>query len=562
MLQHRYPGVRPFEKNERALFFGREQDIQRVYELLLLEKIVILFGKSGYGKSSLLNAGLIPLLESDEKRSDGGYQPLLVRFKDYQSNTGQSPIQTVLQRLEESVPVQEDAAYLDPFFPNAAEAPRLWYAFKRRSTRQARQFVLIFDQFEEFFSYPAAQQTAFRQQLSELLFIQIPQALRNASDDLPDADFSHLVAPLDIKVLISIRGDRLQLLDTFKDSIPGILHKRYELSALSPQQAEAAIVQPAALAVESGPFVSPPFSFSAAALEALIAELAKSPQQTAKGVEAFQLQIVCAYIENRVKSGAIPAPPGQQQPVVEAEHLPDFAVIFERYYESRLAELPADRLRAAQLIIENGLLFAESATGDARRLSVDGAFLLQQFAAQGADADLLVLLERSYLVRREPNSLGGYNYEISHDTLIPPVRRAKFEREAEEERARLEQERVANLEKLQAEQRKRRRARRLAILMAVLAVVSLLALGFAAVQYQLARQRQQEAQDALSLFIQQKQEKEKLLVDEKIRKAEVFIGAGYPKAALEQLLDAEAIDSTNLEVQAKITDVRQLLDEK
>ena len=52
--QSRYPGVRPFETRERPLFFGRARDVADLYDLLLLEKLLVLFGKSGYGKSSLL----------------------------------------------------------------------------------------------------------------------------------------------------------------------------------------------------------------------------------------------------------------------------------------------------------------------------------------------------------------------------------------------------------------------------------------------------------------------------------------------------------------------------
>ncbi|MBK8194997.1 MAG: hypothetical protein IPK76_17970 [Lewinellaceae bacterium] len=56
----RYPGVRPFETSEKHLFFGRSRDIEELYDLILLERLTVLFAKSGYGKSSLLKAGVIP----------------------------------------------------------------------------------------------------------------------------------------------------------------------------------------------------------------------------------------------------------------------------------------------------------------------------------------------------------------------------------------------------------------------------------------------------------------------------------------------------------------------
>ncbi len=56
---YRYPGVQPFKTNESDIFFGRDDDKTKLYNLLMLEKLVVLFGKSGHGKSSLINAGII-----------------------------------------------------------------------------------------------------------------------------------------------------------------------------------------------------------------------------------------------------------------------------------------------------------------------------------------------------------------------------------------------------------------------------------------------------------------------------------------------------------------------
>ena len=60
--QSRYPGTRPFSDAEQALFFGREEDFDHLSKLILLEKLVVFYGKSGYGKSSLLNAKVLPYL--------------------------------------------------------------------------------------------------------------------------------------------------------------------------------------------------------------------------------------------------------------------------------------------------------------------------------------------------------------------------------------------------------------------------------------------------------------------------------------------------------------------
>ncbi|HCU95640.1 MAG TPA: hypothetical protein DHU96_24170, partial [Actinobacteria bacterium] len=64
-----FPGLEPFDWQDAAVFFGREQEIGRLIQLLtstLLRgpgRFVAIAGPSGSGKSSLLRAGLLPRLE-------------------------------------------------------------------------------------------------------------------------------------------------------------------------------------------------------------------------------------------------------------------------------------------------------------------------------------------------------------------------------------------------------------------------------------------------------------------------------------------------------------------
>ena len=60
--KNRYPGPLPFEYDDRELFFGRDQEIEYLTTVIINNKSTILHGKSGYGKTSLINAGIIPNL--------------------------------------------------------------------------------------------------------------------------------------------------------------------------------------------------------------------------------------------------------------------------------------------------------------------------------------------------------------------------------------------------------------------------------------------------------------------------------------------------------------------
>jgi DNA-binding SARP family transcriptional activator/WD40 repeat protein len=71
LIRNPYPGLRPFDDSERPLFFGREQLIHDVVDRLTNDvRLSIIIGPSGTGKSSLLHAGVLPVLvEADGKTS-------------------------------------------------------------------------------------------------------------------------------------------------------------------------------------------------------------------------------------------------------------------------------------------------------------------------------------------------------------------------------------------------------------------------------------------------------------------------------------------------------------
>ncbi|MBK8427258.1 MAG: hypothetical protein IPL27_15335 [Lewinellaceae bacterium] len=462
---YRYPGVKPFEADEQALFFGRDRDIQDLCDLIRVEKLSVLFGKSGYGKSSILNAGVLPRLR-------GTMLPIEVRLGEYLPGQSLSPVETLLRKLAERGSPNTAMSFLQQL------PVSLWTQFKQTGAPTGAPhggFLLVFDQFEEFFSYPAEQQRAFREQLAELLNEELPEAVRELARTLDRDQRRALAAPNEVRVLLAVRSDRLHELDRLKDQLPGILHKRYELRALSREQAREAIIGPAALTdprpdlregritmhsiKDQWVFASPPFSYQSDAIERILADLTKSNTGQRGGVEAFQLQILCDSIESMVAGGEIADRDADGLPDVTASDLPDFEAVYGAYYERRLSHLPEENRRAARLLIEDGLVRYDPATDTKRRLSVDGDALLASFGKLGLTANLLQELEKTYLLRREPNTLGGYNYELSHDTLLEPVVAAKKKREIEEAERRRAEEEAAERERLRAEAEAQRKER-------------------------------------------------------------------------------------------------------
>src|SRR5262249_49787461 len=74
-----YPGLRPFEPSEWAIFFGRETMIDEVIVRLAKEHLVIVHGASGCGKSSLVRAGVLPWLGLDFARNNKAWTTAIAR---------------------------------------------------------------------------------------------------------------------------------------------------------------------------------------------------------------------------------------------------------------------------------------------------------------------------------------------------------------------------------------------------------------------------------------------------------------------------------------------------
>ncbi len=493
MAQYRYPGVKPFETLDAGQYFGRQREIQDLYDLILLEKLVVLFGKSGYGKSSLLNAGIIPKLTDANEPAHRRFTPVVIKFASYTTRTAHSPVSAVQDHLlrQFGKPVRPKQWP----FPFATDS--LWLLFKQyTNANPGRHVVLIFDQFEEFFTYPLEQQVQFSEQLAELLYTEVPQTIRDNWETLSDPEKEFLAEDIHVHTVLAIREDRLSWLNSLKGDLPAILNKRFELKGLTDEQAKEAIVKPALLP-QGNDFSCHAFQYSPEALEFLLAELKKSGtdiydhHHRQRGIEAFLLQICCESIERRLIERAKKK---DRDELVSREDLPRFDRIYEEYYNNKINEIPEIQRATAKRLIEDELIGFNEATGVTFRLNADGRKLLTH---EGVDEALLKKLVDCFLLRTEPNTTGGFNYEISHDTLLMPVLKAKEIRLAEERRELEAGEKLKREKEIAEERKKRRRANIVAALGVLLALIAAGASYFAYQARDLAQKAEREAIDAL-----------------------------------------------------------------
>jgi hypothetical protein len=138
------------------------------------------------------------------------------------------------------------------------------------------------------------------------------------------------------------------------------------------------------------------------------------------------------------------------------------------------------------MLLEEGLLTEDPKSGEGRRMSVDSQMLKSQFGVTDA---LLRALENTYMIRKEPNSVGGESMEISHDTLVVPILKMKMERRSREE---LENAKKRETEAAKEAARERRR-RQWANLLATAAMIGL---GVAGWQYLIAKKATKVAEEA------------------------------------------------------------------
>jgi conflict system STAND superfamily ATPase len=167
----RYPGTRPFGDTEadQKTFYGRETEADDLTNQVLSSKLVVLYRDSGVGKTSLLQAGVFPLLRERD------FLPLPIRLK--QPPESQKP--TLLEVCWAAI---EKACECQKIKYTPGEKTGLWEFFKTAiflKQAELQEPVLVFDQFEDIFdAYDRESRRAFARELGWLLGRTPPDRLR------------------------------------------------------------------------------------------------------------------------------------------------------------------------------------------------------------------------------------------------------------------------------------------------------------------------------------------------------------------------------------------------
>src|SRR5690606_34762167 len=140
-----YPGLRPFDKDEWPIFFGRERMADEVVSQLIDKRLLVVHGDSGCGKSSLVRAAVLPRLEQESARSG-------LAWRTCTALPGEAPLWNLAVALAALDGGGDERAMAFRRALNfGAEGPAEVAALLRRDASD--HLCILVDQFEELFDH-------------------------------------------------------------------------------------------------------------------------------------------------------------------------------------------------------------------------------------------------------------------------------------------------------------------------------------------------------------------------------------------------------------------------
>jgi WD40 repeat protein len=422
-----WPGLAPFTEDLSRYFFGRDEEINHLFRLLQRETLTVLFGQSGLGKSSLLQAGLFPKLR------EADFVPVYVRL----DHDEKAPPLAAQVRAALHSALQASGVEAPPF----PEDETLWEYFHRKDVdfwsaqNRLTTPVLVLDQFEELFTLGRGNEArrargeAFLDELADLIEDRPPAALKRKLES-GGADAGRFYFNREFcKVLLSLREDYLPDLESLRPRLPSVMHNRLRIARLRADAAWQAVAKPGAALLEAG-VAEQIVQFVAGA------EDRASAKDTQREVDPALLNVVCRELNNRrLQAG---------QPKITADLLAgNRREILAEFYERSLRDLPA----AVRVFVEDRLI---TKSGYRDNVALDNA--LGELAGKGVTREAIDRLVNRRLLRLEER-LGVPRMELTHDVLTGVIRASRDARQEKETRAALEEtRRRAALERRRARQ--------------------------------------------------------------------------------------------------------------
>ena len=456
--QNPWPGLRAFGESDRDYFFGRDREAAELFSLVQRASVVVLYGQSGLGKTSLLQSGLFPRLKTLD------FFPVRVRF----DHGDDAP--PLAQQITSAVADELDR--LEIKGPRPAPNETLWEYFHRRDVdfwgprNRLLTPVVVLDQFEEIFTLghrsekSNARVADFQKELESLLEHRPPDAVRERLEANPDDALRFDLKKQSVKFVITLREDFLADLDPWRERMPSLLPNRFRLERMTGQQA-LEVVQRAGSDV-----VDPSVARDIVDFVSTSRLKRSSSALEQRDVDPALLSVVCDGLNySRIARGK----PRITADLLTAEREEIMKDFYERTFEGvdpRVRDWVEDRLLTSSGYRDRAAL------DDAKGLGLP-------------EADFDVLVNRRLLHREE--RAGVIWLELTHDSLTDPasrsraVREQRVQAEAAQEREKAAAEREAQV------RRQLRKSQLMGTVFGLVSLIALLAFYFSYREYRQAR---------------------------------------------------------------------------
>ncbi|MCR4559915.1 MAG: hypothetical protein K5685_07535, partial [Bacteroidales bacterium] len=200
-------GTQPYGTNEGGCLPYREDEIKRLNFMLDNERVSVLSSEKRMGKTSLINS----VISAEEKLS--AKKVMALKFDVPPFKFGEQVLEK--QLVSFFISKCQKPSYIDMAFENDNS---LWYASKKLQAcfPEISRFYLIFDSFENFFTYTDSARKEFAKTLSGLIYGDIPQKFNEEIQNimlgksdavLPKDAMKLLYESLNVSVLFSVSED-------------------------------------------------------------------------------------------------------------------------------------------------------------------------------------------------------------------------------------------------------------------------------------------------------------------------------------------------------------------
>lgn len=220
-----YKGLQSFTEKDADLFFGREQLTAELVQRLVETDFLAVIGASGSGKSSVVRAGVVPML-SGQKQTNVVPEALTEEWMPYIFSPSQQPLQSLATAL---YPQQDEQQKL---FSSQMLEDKTALLSALQSLSSSASVLLVIDQFEELFTLDTDSQSVLSAKIVTAFIDNVVTAVTSNEN-------------VNFKILITLRSDFYTDCLNFE-----VLHKLLErhqkiISPMNPDEMREAIIQPA-----------------------------------------------------------------------------------------------------------------------------------------------------------------------------------------------------------------------------------------------------------------------------------------------------------------------------